>query len=170
MKIYPLPVKKNKHGELVASLSITRQYRQIMEEVMEAHAENVGAFESNEAEELADVITSCITRLANIHSSVKNIGEFISGLVNAAKTYVDDSDFYTDLATSVMQAYSTQSCEELLDYYDVRYEDYDEDKSLAEVIALCEKRLESMGYDEVAREKIYAAVNEKNRRRGYLED
>lgn len=169
MKIYPLPVKKNKHGELVADLPVWKHYRQIMEEVLEAHAENVGVFESNEAEELADVITCCITRLAIVHSSVKNIGEFISGLVNGAKTYADDSDFYTDLATSVMQSYSTQSCEELLDYYDVCYEDYDEDNSLAEVIALCVKRLESMGYDEVAREKLYAAVNAKNAARGYLE-
>ena len=159
MKIYPLPVKKNKHGELVASLSITRQYRQIMEEVMEAHAENVGAFESNEAEELADVITCCITRLDIVVDSEKDFDEYVSELlVTAERNCTEPKDFYTNLAVAVMKG-----------YYRCSYT-FGECKLLSDIIVMCEKRLESMGYDEVAREKIYAAVNEKNRRRGYLED
>ena len=81
MKIYPLPVKKNKFGENVADISIEKFYHQIAEEVMEAHtasiihdvkkimsaegcgqcAEFIG--EDNEPEELVDIITCCITRL-----------------------------------------------------------------------------------------------------------
>ncbi len=79
--ILPLPVKKNKFGERVADISSEKYYRQVTEEVMEAYgasiiadikkimsdegcgqcAEYVG--EDNEAEELADIITCCITRL-----------------------------------------------------------------------------------------------------------
>ena len=81
MKIFPLPVKKNKFGENVADISIEKFYHQIAEEVMEAHtasiihdvkkimsaegcgqcAEFIG--ENNEPEELVDIITCCITRL-----------------------------------------------------------------------------------------------------------
>ena len=159
MKIYPLPVKKNKNGELVADLPVWKQYRQIMEEVMEAHAENVGVFESNEAEELADVITCCITRLDIVVDSQKDFVEYVSKLLTAAKRdYTEPKDFYTDLAVTVMQGFCLSS-----------YSFY-ECKILSRTIVMCEKRLESMGYNEVAREKLYAAVNEKNRRRGYLED
>ena len=159
MKIYPLPVKKNKRGELVASLSVTRQYRQIMEEVMEAHAENVGVFESNEAEELADVITCCITRLAisAYYADYENFNSYVSKLVTRAKPYyTEPKDFYTDLAFTIMQSYGRADglC--------------NDECKLSNIIVMCVKHLESMGYNEVAREKIYAAVNEKNRRRGYL--
>ena len=79
--ILPLPVKKNKLGQKVADLSTTEYYRQIEEEVLEAY-ENAVMYEtarriatevcntylgeygrSDEAEELVDVITTCITRL-----------------------------------------------------------------------------------------------------------
>ena len=36
--ILPLPVKKNKFGERVADISLAKYYRQICEEVKEAHA------------------------------------------------------------------------------------------------------------------------------------
>ena len=89
--ILPLPVKKNKYGERVADISTTKYYRQIAEEVLEAHTNaanrntvellrKIGACNSSnsckdfideiveaektaEAEELVDVITTCITRL-----------------------------------------------------------------------------------------------------------
>ena len=158
MKILPLPVKKNKHGELVANLSVGAYYRQIIEEVLEAHAENVGVFESNEAEELADVITCCITRLNILNDGEKNFDEYVSELLTEAeRDYTEPEDFYTDLAFKVMQGFCLSS-----------YSFY-ERKTLSRIIVMCVKRLESMGYDETRREKLYAAVNEKNRRRGYLE-
>ena len=86
--ILPLPVNKNKYGERVADISVEKYYRQIAEEVLEAHTNaanrntvellrKIGAFNSSEefmaeiveaektaeAEELVDVITTCITRL-----------------------------------------------------------------------------------------------------------
>ena len=79
--ILPLPVKKNKLGQKVVDLPTTEYYRQIEEEVLEAH-ENAVMYEaarrivfaccgvclgeygrSDEAKELVDVITTCITRL-----------------------------------------------------------------------------------------------------------
>ena len=78
MNILPLPVKKNKFGNRVADISTTDYYRQIEEEVLEAHeyaaianyllelegdADVVGDWENDEAEELVDIITCCITRL-----------------------------------------------------------------------------------------------------------
>ena len=156
MKILPLPVKKNKHGELVASLSVTRQYRQIMEEVMEAHAENVGVFESNEAEELADVITCCITRLNILNDGEKNFVEYVSELLTEAERgYTEPEDFYTDLAFTVMKG-----------YYRCSYT-FGECKLLSDIIVMCEKRLERMGFK---RGNLYAAVNAKNVVRGYLEN
>ena len=73
----PLAVKKNKFGQRVADLSVTEYYRQIEEEVLEAH-ENAVMYEMSlqcsrydEAEELVDVITTCITRLETIGYDAK---------------------------------------------------------------------------------------------------
>ena len=90
-KIYPLPVKKNKNGELVADLPAWKYYRQIIEEVLEAHAENVGAFESNEAEELADVITCCITRLNILNDGGKDFNEYVSDVLTKVEKYYQKS-------------------------------------------------------------------------------
>ena len=84
-KIFPMPVKKNKYGQDVARISATNYYKQILEEVQEAfQAAIVGdtikilrnegcgqcvdtiedeICDANEAEELADIITCCVTRL-----------------------------------------------------------------------------------------------------------
>ena len=67
-KILPLPVKKNKFDKSVKDLSVTEYYRQIEEEVLEAFkeavlSENSKVHGQNEAEELVDIITTCITRL-----------------------------------------------------------------------------------------------------------
>ena len=79
-KIFPLPVKSNKNGTLVKELTATEYYRQISEEVLEAYkaANNAEVLKimhtngcgqcaefiiDNEAEELVDIITCCITRL-----------------------------------------------------------------------------------------------------------
>lgn len=72
----PLPVKKNKFEQLTKDLSTTEHYRQISEEVLEAYKEavleeirmvnavdNRAFFYEREAEELVDIITTCITRL-----------------------------------------------------------------------------------------------------------
>ena len=177
MKILPLPVKKNKFGELVARLSVEAYYRQIMEEVLEAHnaaiihgikehmyfedcgvcIEYVGR--DNEAEELADIITCCITRLNLVVDSKKDFVEYVSKLVTDAKSYyTEPEDFYTDLASTVTQGV----CYASYNFYEY--------KILSRIIVMCVKRLESMGYDEVKRGNLYAAVNAKNVVRGYLEN
>ena len=74
MNILPLPVKKNKFGDEVRYINSTDYYRQITEEVLEAYKEAVifedrypgeypRAFRDDEAIELVDIITCCITRL-----------------------------------------------------------------------------------------------------------
>ena len=92
-KIFPLPVVKNKFGQDVSKISINDYYRQISEEVLEAFqaatldkVNHVLEYEgcgqwvdpledifcpdkfigNAEAEELADIITCCVTRLAII--------------------------------------------------------------------------------------------------------
>lgn len=84
-KILPRPVQKNKRGEFVAKISTSKYYKQILEEVQEAfQAAIVGdtikilrnegcgqcvdtiedeICDANEAEELVDIITCCVTRL-----------------------------------------------------------------------------------------------------------
>ena len=109
MKILPLPVKKNKFGELVADISVEKYYRQIAEEVLEAHKASI------------------------IHD--------------------------------IKKVMSDEGCGQCAEYVD---ED-NEAEELVDIITCCVTRLEILGYDESAREKIYQAVNEKNRKRGYLE-
>lgn len=101
--ILPLPVKRNKFGERVASLSVNDYYRQIAEEVLEAHENAV---------------------MYNV---------FYNGL-----DYVEEID---------------SEAEELVD-----------------IIATCITRLDILGYDSDARQKLYQAVNDKNEKRGYFED
>ena len=46
----------------------------------------------------------------------------------------------------------------------------DEAEELVDVITTCITRLEIIGYDEIKRQELYQAVNEKNRKRDYFED
>ena len=148
----PLAVKKNKFGQRVADIGLLDYYGQIMEEVLEAYIESVIAEystekDANEAEELADVITCCVTRLSIIKS------RFV-------KTEVEiPQDFYQYLAKTVLLAYDK-----------AKYEHEYESAELSYIINLCITRLEIIGYDAKKREKIYKAVNDKNRKRGYFED
>ena len=161
----PLAVKKNKFGERVADISVTDYYAQIMEEVLEAHE---GAIASkltghrpeflycNEAEELVDIITCCVTRL-----------DIIDFEFSKKIKLVDlPRDFYRSLEQNVLNAH-----ENAILYENVanNYKYY-EGNSLVDVINLCITKLSHFGYDADARQKIYEAVNEKNRKRGYLED
>ena len=109
MKILPLPVKKNKFGELVARLSVEAYYRQIMEEVLEAH------------------------NAAIIHG-------------------IKEHMYFEDCGVCIEYVGRDNEAEEL-----------------ADIITCCITRLEILGYDEDARQELYQAVNEKNRKRGYLE-
>ena len=59
-----------------------------------------------------------------------------------------------------------ESCADCLDSY---VGEDNEPEELVDIITCCITRLEILGYDESAREKIYQAVNEKNAARGYLE-
>lgn len=191
--ILPLPVKKNKYGDRVADISVEDYYRQINEEVLEAFqqmtifAENNiiydGNTDDNETEEVVDVITCAVTRLDIIHwfEDDEDFGEYLSKVyADAEKNYEKPIDFYTTLANSVMKAYGaaklsevvnilhTEGCGTCIGYFDTY--DYDEESRLADIIVLCVKYLEQLGYDADARQKLYQAVNEKNRKRGYLEE
>ena len=104
----PLPVKKNKFGKSVADIPTTDYYRQIAEEVLEAHVAAKNA-------ELVKRMTD---------EGCGQCAEFV--LCNEAE-------------------------------------------ELADIITCCVTRLEIIGYDESKRAKLYAAVNDKNRKRGYLQ-
>ena len=108
--ILPLPVKKNKFGQRVADISVNDYYRQIMEEVLEAHE--------------AAVNVTCIA------------------------------------------AIKREGCGLCVDYIG----SHNEAEELADIIATCITRLDILGYDEDARQKLYQAVNDKNKSRGYFED
>ena len=171
--IIPLPVKKNKYGEKVADISVDKYYIQIMEEVLEAHENAVIAnylfelegdaalvddWENDEAEELADIITCCVTRIAIIRDDYY-LADYLVKAV--AKTHIEifGGNFYVDLSSSVMRAYHIAQSENI-----------GEEAALIEIIYLCIGRLEYLGYDESKRQKLYQAVNEKNKQRGYFED
>lgn len=181
--ILPLPVTKNKFGERVADISVEKYYRQIFEEVLEAHAvKNYDAFdEDGEAMELVDVITCCVTRFKIIYEYKDfDFDKYFSTYIEDAKKYYrEPADFYTDLATAVMCSYHVAETAKMCDYMRnegcgncaVDFEqDYQEKYALSEIIVLCIKRLEYIGYDESARQEIYQAVNDKNRKRGYFDD
>jgi len=194
--ILPLPVKKNKFGQNVADISTIDYYRQIVEEVLEAHeCKNICDYNCDddwlsgeefvrqlkrEAEELVDVITCCVTRFKIIYE-YKDFDNHLSTYIEDAKKYYrEPADFYTDLAVAVMRSYHAAQTAKLCDYmrnagcgycaadFDQDYEN--EKYTLSEIIVLCLKRLDFLGYDEDARQKIYQAVNEKNRKRGYFDD
>jgi len=178
-KILPLPVKKNKFGERVANISLEKYYRQIMEEVIEVNdADNRDA----KAEELVDVIACCITRLDIMHwyEDGDDFGAYVDRVIkDACESYRAPKDFYVDLAAAVMQSYHAAKMADVFDYLrnegcgscaaDIS-EDCDEEGALGNIIVMCIKRLEKLGYDESDRQKIYQAINEKNRKRGYFEE
>ncbi|MBR5913973.1 MAG: hypothetical protein IKZ58_06395 [Selenomonadaceae bacterium] len=166
--IKPLPVKKNKFGQRVADISITDYYGQIMEEVLEAHTEFVSnsiydklngekiiGDDDNEAEELVDIITCCVTRLHIIGGKYYDT------------TRIDkmEENFYRQLANQVLVAFNDALYTEIHNYKP-HYEQFE----LSAVIKMCVTRLESLGYDESARQNLYAAVNDKNQKRGYFEE
>lgn len=182
-KILPLPVKKNKFGKFVADISIDDYYRQICEEVLEAHEESFIAEysaekEDHEAEEIVDVITTCVTRLDIMHwYEDEFFSDYLNRIISDAEPdYSEPKDFYTDLSHAVTIAYSAakfgyiineEDGSDLINYLNVS--DYDEETLLAEIIVMCIKRLESLGLDESTRQEFYQAVNEKNRKRGYFD-
>ena len=171
-KILPLPVKKNKFGEKVADISIKKYYRQICEEVVEAHDWHDTVYE---AEELVDVITCCITRL-----NIIKCKDVVGVIDNQKKYYSEPADFYTDLVAAVMESYHAAKMAKVFDYLqnegcgycatDLAEVEYVEKYCLGYIIVMCIKRLEKLGYYESARQKIYQAVNDKNRKRGYFEE
>lgn len=183
-KILPLPVKKNKFGQRVADISAEKYYRQIFEEVLEAHRACIEDFQKvldDEAEELVDVITCCITRFKIIYEYKGfDFGNYLSTYIEDVKKYYrEPADFYTDLATAVMCSYHAAETAKMCDYMRnaacgncaVDFEpDYQEKHILSKIIVMCIKRLEYIGYDESARQEIYQAVNDKNRKRGYFDD
>ncbi len=183
-KILPLPVKKNKFGERVADISVEEYYHQICEEVVEAHKASIEIqareytlldIADDEPTELADVITCCITRLDIIKC------DNIVGVIDDQKKYYSEpADFYTDLAAAVMNSYHAAKTAINFDYMrnegcgycaiDLAQDEYVEKYCLGYIIVMCIKRLAKLGYDESDRQKIYQAVNDKNRKRGYFEE
>lgn len=169
--ILPLPVKKNKFAVRVDNISTTDYYGQIMEEVMEAHEEALIAEYSsekndNEAEELVDIVTTCVTRL-----DIIDCYDWENESVELPE------NFWRYLEQKILEAHQQAVCADLLaeivNNGGGAYADFTtycwEGDLLGEVIMACIARLESLGYDETARQKIYAEVNEKNYSRGYFE-
>lgn len=107
----PLPVKKNKFGQFFKDIPVTDFYRQVCEEVLEAH--------------------------------------------NAAK----NAELVKHMTDEGMDV------EKVTEFAEVN-----EPEELADIITCCVTRLEIIGYDESARLKLFDAVNNKNRKRGYLEE
>lgn len=175
-KILPLPVKKNKFGERVANIGVKKYYRQMCEEVLEAHSEVI--YKDREAEELVDVITCCITRLdiLNWSKDTEDFIEYVTKVIERAKYYYDEpKDFYVDLSAAVMRSYHAAefgiAFDDLCsDCTRVFSEEFDEEDVLGEIISMCIKRLAKLGYNDLERQAIYQAVNEKNRKRGYFEE
>ena len=164
-KIKPLPVKKNKFGQRVADIHIYEYYCQLMEEILEAHKaavvyENIETARHitidgrsyDEAIELVDIITCCVTRL-----------HIIGGKYDARVIDLPTDYFYRELAKQVLCAFQKAV---LIGFFSVNREAVE----LSAVIKMCVARLESLGYDESARENLYAAVNDKNKKRGYFEE
>lgn len=190
-KILPLPVKKNKFGERVADISIAKYYHQICEEVVEAHKASIEIqarnydslldIADNEPMELVDIITCCITRIdiMNWYEDDDDFGDYVCRVIADAKQ-TEFADFYTDLAATVAESYHAAKMAKVFDYLqdegcgscaaDLEVGDYDEEGWLGNIMVMCIKRLEQLGYDESARQKIYQAVNDKNRKRGYFEE
>ena len=50
------------------------------------------------------------------------------------------------------------------------FEDEDVAEEIADIITVCISWLESLGFTEEKRSEIFAAVNEKNKKRGYFEE
>lgn len=87
------------------------------------------------------------------------------------------TDYYGQIAEEVFEAFTAANNAEILKIMTregcgqcAEFLQTNEAEELADIITCCVTRLESLGYGEKAREKIYAAVNEKNRRRGYFEE
>ena len=110
----PLAVKINKFGQRVADISVTEYYRQIEEEVLEAHENAV----------ISD---------------------------HERKRVLEYKDSFTRIS-------------------DLTFCRQTEAEELVDIITACITRLEIIGYDAEKRDKLYKAVNDKNRKRGYLEE
>ena len=108
LPVLPLPVKSNKFGQSVKAISVTDYYRQISEEVLEAH--------------------------------------------HAAKN------------AELVKRMTDEGCGQCAEFVLCN-----EAEELADIITCCITRLEIIGYDESKRAKLYAAVNDKNKKRGYFE-
>lgn len=174
----PLPVRKNKFGEKVKDIGVQKYYLQIVEEVWEAYSECVKGDTPREAEELADVITCCVTRLDVMHWYKDGVlfEEYIKRIVaKSMRFYEDSAYFYTDLTVAVMDGYHAaktgdiiSNCDnDILKYFSMQ--DVDEEAILGDIIVLCIERLKHVGYDKESRQQLYQSVNEKNRQRGYFD-
>lgn len=179
--ILPLPVKKNKFGQRVDDISVNDYYRQIAEEIIEAHEESFSIAGDDEGLELVDVITTCITRLDIMHwfEDDEDFGTYLENLIAESQTKKISDDFYAELTSAAFWAYH---CAEMLPIFNKINKEgcgmciddidghYDEESALADIIAMCIDYLEFIGYGEDDRQKLYQAVNEKNRKRGYFDD
>ena len=194
----PLPVKKNKFGERVADLSVDRHYRQIAEEIIEActaQGKNDEArklvdvitccvtrldilqdyVDDDEFEDFSHYLRILVQDFApetvyglvqDFEPNVVNEQFFKQVIGEQFLKQVIVDNFYPNLVVCSMQAYSGAVTDRLIGSDDAG----NEETYLIDIIYVCVKRLEYLGYDESAREKLYQAVNNKNRRRGYFED
>ena len=83
-----------------------------------------------------------------------------------AKDYTS-RDWYLKLQEEIFEVMEAQADIDR-DWNATVYEDVAEE--IADVITVCISWLESLGYDEEKRSEIFAAVNEKNEKRGYFKE
>ena len=160
---------------MVATISVNKHYKQIIEEVFEAHeaeirkavvdfVQNDGCgmcvdlidevfCTSTELEEIVDVITCCVTRI-----------DILGGTFDATPStkHFDDNvkDFFSSIAVGLMNAHflAIEEDKEL------------EIRALQETINYCLWYLNKLGYTSEDIEYQYKLVNEKNARRGYFDE
>lgn len=181
--ILPLPVKKNKFGQRVADILTCDYYTQLAEEIIEANEASFSIAGNDEGLELVDVITTCITRLNIMHwYEDEKFNVYVERIViGAEKDYTKPKrDFYVELTHAAMLAYSAAKIGQVINILssegcamcigNIDSWEYDEESALGNIIVMCIKRLEYLGYDEDSRQKLYQAVNDKNQKRGYFDD
>ncbi len=96
---------------------------------------------------------------------------------SVSKFNMSATAYYRQIGEEVLEAHNAAKNAELVNR--INYEgcgqcseflENNEAEELVDIITCCVTRLEMLGYDEKDRQKLYAEVNEKNRKRGYLED
>ena len=117
------------------------------------------------AEEKAKGCSACANnhkQLAEWLKKLKNVQNFLPRPVIFDKNgkltkYYSDMDWYLKLQEKIFEVIDELG-------------DDEKAEELIEIITICISWLETLGYDEEKRSKFFAAVNEKNEKRGYFKE